>query len=139
MAKLKKKRRGLFDHCDACIARTQDIGWLDVLANEKGQQAVAATFAEGCEWTRSKFLPPGWSAASINLPKLIEGFPAHNLAKISIGPAPPGQVIAEFDYARRLAVSLVDAGCRVCVKEGDKATDYKLIVSTGQTFNQQDA
>jgi hypothetical protein len=132
MAKLKKKRRGLFDYCDVCIARTQDIGWLDVLANEKGQQAVAATFAEGCKWTRIEFAPPGWSGASINLPKLIEGFPTHNLAKISVGPAPPGQVIAEFDYARRLAVSLHAAGCRVFVKEGDRATDYKLIVSPSQ-------
>lgn len=129
----KPARRGearggtLFDHCDACIARTEDIGWLDVLANEKGQQAVQATFAEfPIEWTAiPKIAPPGWSGASINLPKFIEGCPTHHLAKIRLGP--DDQVIAEFDYARRLAVSLHATGCRVIVKEGDKATDYKKL------------
>lgn len=122
-------RDTLFDRCDACIARTEDIGWLDVLANEKGQQAVQVTFAElPIKWTYiPEIAPPGWAAACINLPKFIEGCPTHNLAKISLGP--DGQVIAEFDYAKRLAVSLHAAGCRVIVKEGDKATDYKLLIS----------
>ena len=94
---------------------------------EKGQQAVQATFAElSIVWERFGSLPPGWAGASINLPKLIEGFPTHSLTKIRHGPV-PGQVIAAFDYAKRLAVSLVDAGCRVIDKEGDKATDFKLL------------
>jgi hypothetical protein len=121
------ERYALFDHCDACIARTEDTGWFDVLANEKGQQAMQATFAElPIKWTYTPEIgPPGWSGDCINLPKFITACPTHSLAKISLDP--DGQVIAEFDYAKRLAVSLHAAGCRVIVKEGDKATDFKIL------------
>lgn len=66
---------------------------------------------------------------------LVDGFyqsaedvgpvPTHKLAKIILDP--DVQVIAQFDYARRLAASLHAAGgCRVIVKEGDK--DFKMLI-----------
>ena len=98
-----------------------------MFANDKGQQAVQATFVElPIKWTyMPEIMPPGWSIACINLPKFLEVCPTHNLAKISLGS--DGQVIAAFDYAKRLAVSLHAAGCRVIVKEGHKATDFKVL------------
>ena len=123
------KRDTLFDDCDVCVARTETIGWLDVLANEKGREAVQTTFAEiPIEWTyMPEVVPRGWSVACINLPKLIESCPTHTLVKLDIGP--DGGINAEFDYVKRLAVSLHVAGCRVITSEGDKPTDYKKIQS----------
>lgn len=68
------KGEALFDFCDVCVSRSADVGWLDVLANDKGQQAVQAIFADlPIKWTAiPKIAPPGWSMASINLPKMLD-------------------------------------------------------------------
>jgi hypothetical protein len=120
------KRDGPFNYCDVCVGVSEDIGWLDVMANEKGREALQAIFAElpidwkGAEKIATGMWPPDWSFASIHLPKMIEVCPTHRLAKFK---GDPDKLI----YGRHLAVMLHVAGCRVMIKEAEGPEGFKLL------------
>jgi hypothetical protein len=117
----------LYDNCDVCLGNAQEIGWLDVFANAKGRKALADAFPGlSIKWTAASKLPPsvgpGWCGAYLNLPRMCQDCPKHELA----------QVVADPDdllniYGQRLAVTLYNAGCRVITH--DKVTGYKRLHS----------
>ena len=114
------KGKSFYAHCDVCVGTAEDrVGWLDVLANQKGRKSIEALFPSfPIEWTGRKAMrefkmPKGWKIACLHLPNTMKKCPDHKLGKLV--PDDPDDRTVNI-YGMQLGAALHLAGCKVITR-----------------------
>ena len=124
MGDTQEQAHGIFDHCDLALEDDPyEQGWVSILANSAGRNAVEDLFPDlPIKWHRSPLFPGDWATADLFVSRMVEMSDAHKLPKL-----PFVSRGTESQIVRRLARGAIDVGCRVGLKSGQK---YSLISQT---------